>query len=157
MERLLCAVFDSERGATRAVERLLHSGSEPSVVDAVIHRGSLAHDDMPYAGESSFRRAVIGALIGGTLGGILGGVVLGHVALIGPGAAALALFVVGSLYGAIAGAITGRDADKPAVEELASQLRNGRVMVTVDLAGDADVGRIEVLLRSMGAHDLRVA
>ena len=157
MEHLLCAVFDSERGATRAIDRLLHSTSEASVVGAVIHRGAIAHEDMPYAGERSVRRGLIGALIGGVLGGVLGGVVLGHHALIGPGAAALALFVVGALYGAIAGAITGRDDDKPMVEELANKLGEGRVMVTVDLSGDADVPRIEALLRSLGAHHLRLA
>lgn len=157
MERLLCAVFDSERGANRAVDRLLHSGAESSVVGAVIHRGSIAHEDMPHAGERSVGRGVIGALIGGALGAMLGGLALGSVSLVGSFGAAVALFFVGALYGGIAGAISGRDDDKPRVEELAGHLAHGRVMVTVDLDGDADLDRIQRVLRGAGARDLRLA
>ncbi|HWB78503.1 MAG TPA: hypothetical protein VG755_26245 [Nannocystaceae bacterium] len=157
MERLLCAVFDSERGASRAVDRLLHSGAESSVVGAVIHRGAIAHEDMPHAGERSIGRGFVGALIGGLLGAMLGGFALGSVSLIGSFGAAVALFFVGGLYGGIAGAISGRDDDKPQVEELAAHLAHGRVMVTVDFEGDADLPRIERVLRASGARDLRLA
>jgi hypothetical protein len=69
----------------------------------------------------------------------------------------MALFFVGALYGGIAGAISGRDDDKPGVEDFAGHLAHGRVMVTVDLEGDADVDRIERVLRASGARDLRMA
>lgn len=157
MERLLCAVFDSERGASRAVDRLLHSGAESSVVGAVIHRGSIAHEDMPHAGERSVARGFIGALIGGAVGAAIGGFALGSVSLIGSFGAAVALFFVGGLYGGIAGAISGRDDDKPEVEAFAAHLAHGRVMVTVDLEGDADIDRVERVLRGAGARDLRLA
>lgn len=135
----------------------MHSGVERSVIGAVIHEGELSHEDMPHAGEQSVRRGLAGAAIGGTLGAILGGIVVGPIGLIGAGGAAIALFLAGSMYGGIAGAISGRDDDKPRVKKLAEKLEPGKVMVTVDVSGAMDVASIEAILRRNGGQRVQIA
>ena len=157
MEHLVCALFDDERRASDAVEKLMHSGVERSVIGAVIHHGELSHEDMPHAGEQSVRRGLTGAAIGGTIGGLLGGLVIGPIGLIGAGGAAIALFLAGSMYGGIAGAISGRDDDKPRVKKLAEKLEPGEVMVTVDVSGSVDVGAVEAILARNGGHRVQIA
>lgn len=157
MEHLVCALFEDERRASDAVEKLLHSGVSRSVIGAVIHEGELVHEDVQHAGEQSVRRGFAGAAIGGTIGGLLGGIVLGPIALIGAGGAAIALFLAGSMYGGIAGAISGRDDDKPVVKKLAEKLEPGKVMVTIDVSGGMDVPSVEAILARNGGRRVQLA
>lgn len=157
MEHLVCALFDDEPHASDAVERLLQSGVSRSVIGAALHEGELVHEDMPHAGEQSVRRGLTGAAIGGTLGALLGGIVVGPIGLIGAGGAAIALFLAGSMYGGIAGAISGRDDDKPEVKKLAEKLEPGKVMVTVDVSGAVDVDAVEAILAHSGGRRVQLA
>jgi hypothetical protein len=158
MERLVCAMFDDHDRASAAVDRLLDSGVERSVVSALLHEGEIVHGDVPEAGNESVRRGVRGALLGGGLGALLGVLVAGPVGLVGAGPLALALFAVGSMYGGLAGAISGRDEDKPSLAALAEQLlQPGKVLVTVEIEGRGDVDQIEAILTHSGGRRVQLA
>lgn len=156
MERLVCALFDDEPSAAAAIDRLVNGGLSDQVVSVVMHQGEITHEDLGVAAESSGRRMAQGAAIGATVGALVGGLLAGPAGLLagGPLAGVLAGGATGGLYASIAGAITGRDEEKPMVEELGESLRAGKVLVTVDVEGPVEVREEarRILSNSGGRH-----
>jgi hypothetical protein len=156
MERLVCALFEDEAGAAKAIDRLLNGGVSDKVVSVVMHEGEITHEDLGLAAERSGRRMAQGAVIGTTIGALVGGLLAGPAGVLagGPIAGAIAGGATGGLYATLAGAITGRDEEQPVIEELATALKEGKVLVTLDIAGSTavrDEAR-EILVRAGGRH-----
>ena len=160
MERLVCALFDDEPSAARAIDALLNGVVSEQVVSAVLHEGHVTHEDLGLAAEQSGRRMVQGAAIGTGIGALIGGLLAGPAGVLvgGPLAAVLVGGASGGLYGTLAGAITGRDEEQPVVEELGQALEAGKILVTVDVRGAADVrDETKAILRRSGGRHIAVA
>jgi uncharacterized membrane protein len=156
MERLVCALFDDEPRAAKAIDALVNGGVSDKVVSVVLHEGEVTHEDLGLAGEQSGRRMVQGAAIGTTIGALIGGLLAGPAGVLvgGPIAAVLVGGASGGLYGTLAGAITGRDDEQPVIKELATALESGKVLVTLDIEGPAAVRdeAKQILARAGGKH-----
>ena len=160
MERLVCALFEDEPKAARAIDALVNGGVSEKVVSVVMHQGEVTHEDLGLAAEQSGKRMAQGAAIGTTIGAVLGGLLAGPAGVLvgGPLAAVIAGGATGTLYGTIAGAITGRDQEKPVLEELSRELEEGKVLVTLDIEGSAAVReQAKAILRSAGGRQISVS
>jgi hypothetical protein len=159
MERLVCALFDDEPHAAKAIDSLVNGGVSEKVVSVVMHQGEVTHEDLGLAAEQSGKRMAQGAALGTTIGAVLGGLLAGPAGVLvgGPIASVLVGGATGGLYGTLAGAITGRDGEKPVLEELARELKSGKVLVTLDIEGPAAVrDEAKSILRGAGGRHIEV-
>jgi uncharacterized membrane protein len=156
MERLVCALFDDEPSAAAAIDDLINGGLSEQVVSVVMHHDEVTHEDLGLVAERTGKRMAQGGVIGATVGAVIGGLLAGPAGLLagGPIAGVLAGGATGGLYATIAGAITGRDDEKPIVQELGEALRAGKVLVTLDIEGPVEVREAATLVfeRRGGRH-----
>ena len=159
MDKLVCAIFDDNEHAERAVNRLLEDGIDRELVSILVHDQHVEHEDVEHAGTKSGTRMAQGGMIGGAAGALLGGLVLGPIGLVGVGPLAAAAFGAtgGGLYGAVAGALTGRDTTKDVVKDLAARVEQGEVLVTAEVEGKAKAEEIANRLSHLGASPVVVA
>lgn len=158
MDKLVCAIFDSDEHAERAVDGLLADGIDRELVSVLVHHGHVEHEDVELAGTKSRGRMAQGVAIGGAAGALLGGLIFGPIGLVGVGPLAAAVFGAssGGIYGAVAGALTGRDATKDVVKDLAARVEQGDVLVTAEVEGRDKAKEIADRLRHLGANPVVV-
>jgi hypothetical protein len=107
--------------------------------------------------ETSLREGLsTGMIAGGTLGLALGGLVLGPLGLAGAGALATAVFAgtAGVGWGGVFGAIAGASGPDPVFEEWEKELKDGKVLLTIeapDRPGEDDAEKIVAKLGGRSA------
>lgn len=158
MRHTIYAAFDDPRQATAAVAMLERAGAKPDHdCSLIMHESALASNDLPYE-ETALREGLAdGALLGAGAGALIGGIVLGPMGLIGAGFLVPALFGagVGSVYGALAGALGGAGSPDPELERLALHIERGGVVVTYRARDLAARESAEQVLRSHGGEVAR--
>lgn len=126
MDRLVYGLFDDHDTAQRALDDLLEHGVPEDVLDLTMHEQEFVEGDFTGPATKSRRFGVIGGLATAVVGAILGGVFAG-----GVGAALGALS--GGLLGTIVSSLAGADDAKKPLGDLVKEIREGKVLLTVDL------------------------
>jgi hypothetical protein len=156
-------VFDEMRQAEEAVRDLRDAGFRPDQIGILVREHyetdvARSDDEGVYnTEEGAINGAVTGSLAGGLLGALAAIVVPG----VGPvlASAILAGLLTGATAGAAAGGLLGALIGMGVPEEEAryyeTELRAGRILVTVTTDDDGDAAR--ALLRRHGGHDLVTA
>jgi len=128
MDRLVYAVFADHATAQGAVDELLRHGVPDSVIDLVMHEGKVVLGDFAGPATGARRYFVIGGIATAIVGAVVGGLVSGWLG------AALGV-LSGGMLGSIVAMISGSDEPKAKMNDLVTEVRNGRVLVTVDISG----------------------
>jgi hypothetical protein len=162
---LVVAVFTSQEAAAQALEVLRAAGVQPEQVSLMMSDQPRAAMPVPPADADVAGGAASGATVGGLVGG-LAGWLLGIGALVVPGvgpiigAGALGSLLAGAAIGAAAGGLLGGlvalGIPPDAVEDYASHVREGRVLLTVGAADAATAEHLRATLESVQPYELRV-
>lgn len=128
MDRVVYAIFENHASAQQAVDQLLAHGVPDDVIDLVMHEGKVKEGDFAGPATEARRYGLFGGIATAIAGAVLGGLIAG-----GIGVALGALS--GGLLGSIVASIAGGSDPKPEMDDLAAEVRKGRVLVTIDLTG----------------------
>lgn len=156
MESLVYALFDNHDQAARAVDDMIGHGVPQDVISVVMHEGALHHEEVQGPGTRSRRFAVTGGLSIGAVTAVLSGLLASGAGLVGFGPLAVAIFSggYGTLLGGLVAAIAGSSEARPELERLATEVEQGKVLVTVDLASRRSAVGCETFLERHGAHHI---
>jgi hypothetical protein len=153
MRHYLFAVVPDRRRALLAVNALRARGSPTASCNVLMHHEHVRSEDLP-AGETSLRQGVlVGAVIGGVLGGLLSLLLLQLGLIPGAGIAwsAALTATAGALMGGVFGGIAGVSSPDRSLDRLERELREGKVVLSVETP-DAHCLRVaEETLESEGA------
>jgi hypothetical protein len=127
MDKLVYGLFADHAGAQKAVDALLHAGVPDSVIDLVMHEGTVVRGDFAGPATGSRKYFVLGGTATAVVGAALGGLVTGWIG------AALGL-VVGGMLGSLVAMLSGADEPKEKLNSLVEEVRKGRVLVTIDIS-----------------------
>jgi len=110
-------------------------------------------------GNDSLTGAGAGGIIGGSLGWMVGiGALmipgLGAVLAAGPLVALLAGIAVGATLGGITGALVGFGMPQPVAERYEEKVRAGRILISVHVAGEDDIGKAVQIFKDGHAEDI---
>lgn len=157
--KTVAGVFHSPTQAVRAIEDLQSAGIDPQVVGVIAHP-DLARRVANETGAEVATGAASGAGLGAILGGVAGWLVgvgtltipgIGPVLAAGPIAAALGGAGIGAIAGGLVGALTVWGFSEAEAREYESRVRQGDILLTVDLAND-QADRAEDILRRNGGN-----
>lgn len=165
--RIITALFHDRHEAEQAYDALVDSGIDRDDISVVMtketrksHYGEGNRETE--MGNKATEGAGIGGAVGGTAGGILGALAAAAapvvfpgvgIVLSGPLAAALAGAGAGGLGGSLLGGLIGAGIPEERVKDYESGLKEGGILLGVHPRTEADVDRVEsILKRYHGEH-----
>ena len=161
MRHVFYALFDSHSQADGALAALRELGLDDGAVSVMIHEDAYEVEETEGLTmiETDARE---GLIEGGVLGGVVGAI--GMVALAGPAAlvgigpllAALTTGgLAGGIYGGLGSFLYSLGIPDRSLESLASHLKDGRVLMTVETADRALEREVESIFEQFGAVEKR--
>ena len=152
MPALVYAVFDDAAAADGATASLTGGSADlPALLVQHHTKGPLNGDDLPEVATETLRNTVIGTAIGGVIGMVLGVGAALVLRILPPGIGAGLGLLTGLLFGVIHGTMAGTRVPKAALREVATELEDGAVLVTIEVRETAHVDRVEDVLDGHGA------
>lgn len=153
MARPVVGVFADRMSAEQAITDLKQAGFDTSQMGLLMQNREEAKQAASDAGIKTTGGAVTGGVLGSALGAILAATGTFVIPGIGPfiSAGILATAITGGALGAIAGGLIGLGIPREEADYYETQVREGRVLVTVDPQGH-DMEAREIMLRN-GAED----
>ncbi len=128
MNHVSYGLFEDEAHAHAAIDAIEKRGTERKHCGVVIHRGTLDEGRLGILESGAAEGVREGAAMGGILGAITGAILLGPLGLAAIGGAA----ALGVVYGAVAGALGGSAGPDRGLEQLAEELKTGKILLTVE-------------------------
>jgi hypothetical protein len=159
-EKMIVALYDDFRDATRAVRELERGGFPHKDISLVANnaeqrwgeRGERANDDDTYAAEGAGTGATIGAVAGGAAGllaslGVVAIPGVGPVLAAGPLVATLTGAGLGAAAGGLIGGLVGAGVPEDDAHVYAEGVRRGGALVTIRVAAKQAKRAVDILER----------
>jgi len=145
MRHVLFAIFENEQDAENCLRAIQALPGLSETCTVLLHRGEVDRLDVPLEETSAREGVTTGALVGSTFGGMMGALLFGPLgfAAIGPLAGALFGMLGGGAAGALGGGLTGAGQPDPVLQEVEREVKNGKVLLTVEPQTRGEVDEIE--------------
>ena len=153
MRHVLFAIFDNEQDARSCIHALMGLRN----LTVLLHRDKMNPSGMDLEETSAREGIVTGALMGATIGGILGALLSGPLDLVPIEPLMGTLFGVlsGAGAGALGGGLTGAGEPDPVLSEVEQEVKNGKVLLTIEPRSTAEIADIERLCHAYHARITR--
>jgi len=125
MNHVSYGLFEDVQHAQLAMDAIEASGTPRHHCGVVLQKGRLDEGVLSLSETAASQSAREGAAIVGVFGAIVGGIAAGPAGLV-------AIGTLGSLYGAIGGALAGAGSPDRRLDRLARHLTEGKVLVVVE-------------------------
>jgi uncharacterized membrane protein len=145
MRHVLFAIFENEQDAQNALHAIQAIPGLSEACTVVLHRDKVDRHDVPLQETSAREGVTTGALVGSTFGGLVGAILFGPLEFVAIGPLAGALFGIlgGGAAGALGGGLTGAGQPDPVLQEVEREVKNGKVLLTVEPQTMMEVNEIE--------------
>jgi uncharacterized membrane protein len=153
MRHILFAIFDSSDEAQICQQTL----QELPRVTVVLHRDKLNRNDASIEETSARAGIITGALAGALMGGIIGVILSGPLDMV-PGDTRIGIFFGifgGAGAGALGGGLSGAGEPDPVLTEVEEEVKQGKVLLTIEPRSRAEIADIERICRAHGARITR--
>lgn len=157
MSTVVTALFPDTRSAHAALDAVASAAADHGPVEGVLHEGRVHEEELPLPGTDALAGAVFGGLVVGGVAALLAGFVLWPDGGYWFGwSAILMMFVAGSVFGVVAGAVAGASEARVAIRNGSDAIRRGNVLLTCEVEDD-DVPSAREALTRAGGHDVLAA
>lgn len=159
----VAALFRDRMQAERAIDEMRRMGMDPQRVSVVTRdrreSREIAESTGAEAGAGAATGAGIGAILGGAAGWLAGiGALaipgLGPIVAAGPIAAALGGAGIGAITGGLVGALTGWGFSEDEARGYENRVREGDILLTVEIPEGEDAALAQDLLRRAGGQSV---
>ena len=151
MSTVVTALFPNAETANAALAKVGDVAREAGPPSAMVHSGHLREEEVPLSGTDALRGATMGALLVGGVGALVGCLVVWPSMGFWFGMQAMfAMFIGGSLFGIVAGAVAGASEANHSIRSRASKVREGQSLLTCEVEDDDVEATCGVLLEAGG-------
>lgn len=157
MSTVLHALFPNAEAADAAMRTAQDTLHNPEPFEGHVHEDHVYEEEVPLSGTDALSGMILGGLLTGLVGALVGALIIwpsngywfGFEAF-------MAMFVGGTIFGVVAGAVAGASEAKECIRRHGPELRKGEVMVTCEV-DNKDFDTVAELFRDAGGRHVEAA
>jgi hypothetical protein len=152
---MIYGLFNTREQADLAIEAVQSESHDG--IHALVHEGYLRGEDMQMGATSALRGAILGGIVVGCTAALVGGLLVPSGVLTFGWREFFFLAIAGTTFGVTAGAVAGASEPRRKLKTLAKQLKEGKVLVTLDADDGLPTATILELFSENGAVEAMAA